>query len=176
MRCAFLFAVLGACGGTAASIDLGDGGGEDAGLDVRLPDGGAPSDGSAPDAPTIPDARPDVGTEGCNGRPPYPPDAGLPTPGACGFSGSDAGFPLFDKCCTTTTDCVIATYQYRCCGDEYSFGINKGELAAFSATRAQWTCFACGCASGGNHTEDGLTAVFPTVSCDNGYCMTHGQK
>jgi hypothetical protein len=184
----FLVSMSAGCGGTVASVGpdddaglrAGDDGGSspDAGAFDATVDGGRPAtDAGASDAVTARDAGPDVSTVGCEGRPPLPPDVPQPPSGmACGFPDAGATFPLFDKCCTKLSDCLMGTFQYRCCGDTYTFGMNKAEFLAFDALRAQWQCAECGCASGGDHTEDGLTAVFPTVSCDNGYCMSHGQK
>jgi hypothetical protein len=163
---------------------LDDGGTSDGGTtggDATLPpnEGGSPDAPGADagvDAPPPSDAAREVGSEGCNGRPPIPPGLMQPAPMACGYRDSGANFPLFNKCCAAVTDCVMATYQFRCCGDTYTFGLNKADFAAVDQARVGWECAACGCASGGNHTEDGLTASFPTVACDNGYCMTHGQQ
>jgi hypothetical protein len=142
-----------------------------------LTDGGSPGDADSPtDAPLLADAARDAGAEGCNGRPPLPPGASLPPPLGCGYKDSGANFPLFEKCCAVLNDCRMATYQFRCCGDTYSVGFNKAESDAFERARVGWACAECDCASGGNHTEDGLTADVPMVACDNGYCMTHGQR
>jgi hypothetical protein len=87
--------------------------------------------------------------------------------------GSD--FPLFDKCCTTNADCAFGVYMFSCCGDTFALGYNASQGGAFQAAAAQWTCAACGCASGGLHTEDGKIGVDAGVTCSGGYCMTFSQ-
>jgi hypothetical protein len=176
------FALLAACGGTTASVDSSpDSGatGADAATSSDATTGttsDASSDATLRDAGVdAPDVQRDGGTEGCNGRSPIPPGYKLPDSTTCGFPGEDAGFPVFDKCCAVETDCIMVTYQYSCCGDLYTFGINRDESDPARLAANAWHCAQCGCPNGGNHTEDGLTASFPTVSCDNGYCMTHGQ-
>jgi hypothetical protein len=126
-------------------------------------------------------APPTDGGVDCGSRPPDPPDAGLPVGMGCGFPDGDAGpysgnFPLLAKCCATTSDCAIGVYEWICCGQTFAVGINAAEEGAFAAALAQWQCAGCACAAGGELAEDGKvgTPQTVTVSCDNGWCMTHG--
>src|SRR5262245_18014997 len=105
-----------ACGGTLASVESLDDAGPtgDERRDVADAGGGGTRDASvaevipAPDAPVPTDAAREMGTGGCNRRPPIPPGVALPAPNACEYADGGTSFPLFDKCCTTETDCVMA--------------------------------------------------------------------
>jgi hypothetical protein len=113
----------------------------------------------------------------CGGGPTLPVDAGLPAPAGCGFKDAGNDFPLFAKCCATAADCSIGVYEIVCCGQTMAVGINNAESGAFAAALADWQCAGCACALGGERSEDGKVSPSGTVtvSCDNGWCTTHGQ-
>jgi hypothetical protein len=148
--------------------------GSDGGPETQDDGGIRGRDGAFLDAPRDAASIPNT----CEGGPPLPPDTHQPTPVSCGFADGRA-FPQPAKCCTGDGpgDCFMLTYQYSCCGDTLTVGANRAAWLAFqdSGDAERWTCNACACPSGGMHTEDGKTAAFPTVSCDNGFCVTHGQ-
>jgi hypothetical protein len=188
---------LAGCGGSAFNAGSEDAGPDatrydsgsvtDGGPDTTTVDGGkdAPSDTGGPDTGSSDTGSSDTGGSdagadtgpavGCAGRPSVPPDAGVPPPHICSFADGGTSFPLFDKCCTTSTDCALGVYEFSCCGDTFALGFNASQAGAFQAAVAQWSCAACGCASGGLHTEDGKSAVDAGVACTGGYCMTFSQ-
>lgn len=139
-------------------IDAGSGGNGDSGDDAIADSG---------DAATV---------FGCEGGPSLPPDAGLPPVHLCSYGDGSANFPLFDKCCGSSTDCAFGFYEYSCCGDRLALGYNKSQGSAFQAALAGWTCAACGCAGQGLHTEDGEGGVAEAgVKCENGWCVTYAK-
>jgi hypothetical protein len=86
-------------------------------------------------------------------------------------------FPMFDKTCTSASDCVIGVHQTDCCGSTQAIGMNEAEQARFTADET--TCVAqyamCGCpayftvAEDGQRATDGKTIV---VECQSSQCMT----
>lgn len=168
---------LAACGGSGGAAPTSDGGG-----DVTVGDSGGTTDSASEafadgsSSESGPEAGEDGAAPGCDGSASLPPDAGVPPPHICKFPDGGTDFPLFDKCCVTTEDCALGIYMYSCCGDTFAMGFNKSQQSAFQAVAAQWQCAACGCASGGQLTEDGKKGGGDAgVKCDNGWCMTYAQ-
>jgi len=170
--------------------------------DAATPDAGTPADGG-PDGGASPDGG--CGADTCGACPGActpsdtcagglwqcachcPTDAGAcqtgptnPSPIACGFP-ADGGlggtnFPSLSNCCLVDTDCVIAAYEYICCGDIFAAGLNGGQQASFDLAYGQWACAGCACASGGVHLQDGQSVgglAEVAVSCIQGTCQTH---
>lgn len=88
-------------------------------------------------------------------------------------------FPSFDRTCSTDSDCTVGVHQTDCCGTQVALGMSASQLSQFQyledLCEAQYP--ACGCASGGLRTDDGMHA--PTddtssviVRCDAGRCAT----
>lgn len=79
-----------------------------------------------------------------------------------------------NRACAMDADCAMADRAIDCCGSLATFGINKNDLAAFTA--AEMMCQPiCDCLSKPTVADDGKTVTDPTtvtVSCMGGTCMT----
>jgi hypothetical protein len=90
---------------------------------------------------------------------------------------SDPGFPTFDKTCTVAGDCVFGVHQTDCCGSTKAIGMNKAELAQFTADEKVCTeqYAKCACPAYFTVSEDGQRAMAGqsmVVECQLGQCMT----